>query len=472
MWKTPRLLLEESLRCLYGSIDRLSLEERVGWRNVDPCQNFDNPYQREAHERLRYIGISVLHEYEDISQSSTTIAHNKFRRACTSIFLRQINAIIALNNYKLLTEIRITAMGIDRHPSLPPIEILIWITLILLFLAGSEEQILVGTFHNVPAWKRLTKPFQSQRDILNAMSRYIGNMNLLAMPAISQEDVFLIPEPGEMTKNEILTNPYKTLPRRNIVPILEEAYNNQRYIVDPGGAYVRLRDLPYFWAITLKVKPGIDDPHYVDFLARFDFCDGTSDFHFLNGDLAMNLGQPFNDIRETIESFGMPDLHLTPFEFESSFFDFLIALIYRDLVIEREIRVVSCDRDTTTRTSRTSSPADIDPSELEQSKPWVYIPRVVRRVETAPRKTTDNPREIEPHKVTGYIRRANMTDEHREEIRRFEAETGLEILRFVPEGHTFVRPHISPKADAASLQQLPRFIRARIQNDLRNLMNP
>jgi hypothetical protein len=59
-----------------------------------------------------------------------------------------------------------------------------------------------------------------------------------------------------------------------------------------------------------------------------------------------------------------------------------------------------------------------------------------------------------------------MTEEQRLRILEFEAETGFIVLDNLPEGKTWVRPHVSPKADSEVVMNLPRFIRAKMQREL------
>ena len=63
-----------------------------------------------------------------------------------------------------------------------------------------------------------------------------------------------------------------------------------------------------------------------------------------------------------------------------------------------------------------------------------------------------------------------MTEEHRQEILKFEAETGIQVLRWLPEGHTFVRPHISPNIGSDELAKLPKFIRVRMEEEIRRAL--
>ena len=59
-----------------------------------------------------------------------------------------------------------------------------------------------------------------------------------------------------------------------------------------------------------------------------------------------------------------------------------------------------------------------------------------------------------------------MTEKHRQELLRFEQETGLVILSRLPEGKTYVRPHFSPKLSNEEVRRLPRFVRYRMQQRL------
>jgi hypothetical protein len=60
-----------------------------------------------------------------------------------------------------------------------------------------------------------------------------------------------------------------------------------------------------------------------------------------------------------------------------------------------------------------------------------------------------------------------MSAGHRQEILEFEAQYKIQVLKYLPDGYTYVRPHLSPEISPEEFDRLPTYIKARIQDDIR-----
>lgn len=142
-----------------------------------------------------------------------------------------------------------------------------------------------------------------------------------------------------------------------------------------------------------------------------------------------------------------------------------MAETYRDLVTAEEIST------TNPRPLRTSLDREKwQPTHSNDLPHVVYIPRKVRVGQNnEPREAYDGPkRPMKPHKIEGFRRKGNMTEKHRIALLQYEEDNEVEVLRFVPEGYTWVRPFSVPKTDEPNLKELPEFIRRRIVTDFAN----
>jgi hypothetical protein len=256
-------------------------------------------------------------------------------------------------------------------------------------------------------------------------------------------DIPLIPRADEW----IIANslPFPKVPNcpARVAEILERAYYNQRYVLHPEGSYVKTRGAYGVDSLTLKVKKGLADPNFIDLIGFFK----TEKGGFVTAISGLTAVSPISDSY----LYGDDDFALL-----------LMAQIYHDLVTGVEVASRPLQKGDSEKPSKL-------PAELSELG-YTPIPRVVRRKQLEIRMLSPNPRSMQPHRVSGHKRKANMTDQQREAIRELEQETGIEILKWIPEGYTFVRPHISPAGDSQAIQGLPRFIRRRIQRDIQKLL--
>lgn len=321
-------------------------------------------------------------------------------------------------------------------------------------LIGSETKYLIGIRNNQPAWKHFSRPVgRSTTDLLELL-RYGENRRI---EVVDQSDASIYPKFGEAMMN-VAEYLWPTTDSIRTRKLMEDAYYNQRYIVHPQGAYVKLRHFGALRGITIKVKRGLSDPGFVDIIAIAEIGARELDPDNYKTD-------PDGFIRKAVII--VDGAYLTgqwSFPNQEPGYDYLcsvIALIYHDLVTAETIHVTVHEKE---------AGASVWPSDAELPEPsWVYIPRKVKEGYIEPRLKLPSPRILMPHHVSGHKRRGNMTESHREEIKRFEQQTGLRILERLEPGYTFVRPHISPLVE--SLDELPRFIHARLQSDINRMLH-
>lgn len=138
----------------------------------------------------------------------------------------------------------------------------------------------------------------------------------------------------------------------------------------------------------------------------------------------------------------------------------ILALVYHDMVTAIELPQ---NRFKTLKKSGNKSGGVV---EFRENLQVIYIPRVIRvgdSPESRP-KYDGPPIPATPHHVSGHRRKGNLTEKHRQELMDFERSHGVSILKFLPGGFTFVRPHFVPSD--ANLEKLPIFIKKRIQTKL------
>lgn len=318
------------------------------------------------------------------------------------------------------------------------------------FLVGSERQHLVGTRNNQPAWKAFDARKWNGIELVLKAFPIDSDVEYL-----DGNDLDIIPDDHQwMVESDLPNFPVIKNPWRELGILLEDAYYNQQYLPNAAGSYVRLRGLPGLDGVVIKTKRSLLDPGYIDFLACFE-CGQKKVLSIFSGIMVnawRDLGEDWRDTR-----YGDPS--------KREFLFWLTAQIYHDLVTAKDIG---------SRRFRTAKEVDeglgVRSGDPTSCVAWTYIPRVVRGKEQEVRRPASSKRSPTPHRVSGHKRKGNLTEGHKVALKSFEDETGFEILRWLPEGYTFVRPHISPAEGAEVIQELPRFIRRRIQEDIRKLL--
>lgn len=314
-------------------------------------------------------------------------------------------------------------------------------------LVGSENRFLVGVRNNRSAWQHWQAPVRSS--IWELLHAFPIDSDI---EYIDEDDLDILPPadkwkhtPQELPKIVVIPNVW-----RQIGDLLEHAYYNQQYMPHPKGSLVRVTGVEGLSHLTIKVKPGLYDPNYIDLIGVFDYG-STKEVLVLSG---------ITGLSRVIEP-----LQRRSSEDRQDFLYWLMVQVYHDLVTARE---------TEGRSERRSQRiADSEAFEEETNAgpdiTWTPIPRIIKSRSTEPRQPLEHPRNLIPHRVRGYRRKGEMTEKHRAVLEELERTTGLQILRWIKPGCTFVRPHISPAIEPEEIMRLPLFIRAKIEQEIRRL---
>ncbi len=143
----------------------------------------------------------------------------------------------------------------------------------------------------------------------------------------------------------------------------------------------------------------------------------------------------------------------------------IVAETYKDLVTATEVSVTKKYR----ALRQLSQPSTFEVESVFDDNPQViYIPRKVRIKDyDEPRDPYQGPpRPMKPHPVTGYTRKGEMTEKHRQELLKLEKEWEIEFVKNIPIGKTYVRPHFSPEGSEEFIRYFPVFIKKRIETQL------
>ena len=310
-------------------------------------------------------------------------------------------------------------------------------------LVGTESKTLVGTKDKSPV-------FLSHKPVLNLSDVAKPSLPITVQLAhIGHEDFVMLPRYDSFDRNALSDQTWpKIRSFRPILDILEDAYKNMRYMPNPSGSYIKINGIPRVQGAMIKVLPPKDNPDGFGLMARLDFDTGS---HLMIE----------NDVVEHIQQSqdGLPDGNLPPY----GFFLWLACQVYHDMVTAKEIRT-GPSKDLLDSKPQKSVPTPTNRWD-DYNPEWTYIPRIVKGTEEPIRLPVPMLTEYTPRYVRGHIRKGKMTEEHRQALERFEAETGLKIIYAIKDGFTFVRPHISPAIDRAEWDGLPKYIKARIQDD-------
>jgi len=321
------------------------------------------------------------------------------------------------------------------------------------YLLGNEERILIGTRHNQPLWAKLPRVNPSRPELPH-ISGHLGQV----LDYLDHSDLDILPEIENLSSlDTILIGDGLKLPTieagayDSIADLLEDAFYNQQYLPHPTGSLIKIAGCHGVESVIVKAKRGLLDPNYLDFLGLFTIH-GHKVLKAFSGGLVM---QRFGDKISLFENAGAAD--------EEAFLNWLLAQVYHDLVTAKDVEPGK------KRKARTTKSLPQPPAGAEELR-WIYIPRQRKKETLEIRRPSPTPRSMTPHRVRGHKRRANMSDAQRLAIQTLEAEIGIDILKWVPEGYTFVRPHVAPKEGSECLEKLPRFIRTRIQDDIKQLL--
>jgi len=287
-------------------------------------------------------------------------------------------------------------------------------------MIGREDRMLVG-IKDGAYWKKIEWP---------NMDEYSGGLMdisiayLFTAPDIGRRELQFVPEKPLTTDDlEKLRIP---TPVQSIEESLEQAYYGQRYIVPPEGAEVRFNKAGDLEKLTLLQSRN-------NVLAKIETPNGET-FSVI-------------DLQNASEASHIPGN-----------FGAILAEVYRDMVTAEFIHAHR-----TRRLDNLYTPSEDDEEKVQVT----YIPRKVKIREDGDfRPKYEGPsRPVKPHRVSGHRRHVPMSEKHRQELQKFEEETGISVLENLPAGYTFVRPHVVPAGER--LNELPIFIKKRIETRLK-----
>jgi hypothetical protein len=302
-------------------------------------------------------------------------------------------------------------------------------------LSGDPDKVLVGVKDGA-YWKKTN--FQGIYKEAEVYNKYLelANKHILNLPSIGSKELFLVPDNPMM--DEQVDSVKIPRPAKSSQDLLEEAFYKQRYMVPIEGAEVRFRHAGDVERVVLKQTGN-------ELMARV---------YTKKGEIYVSLD---------LEDGHSTSLRFRGDEWLGDITGNLVAEVYRDLVTAVEL-----PRNRHKKLSSKGHENSKGEIELLQSKPqFIYIPRVLRQGDVEDRPLYDGPvRPITPHRVSGHLRKANMTEKHRLELLKFEQENGIQILKYIPTGYTYVRPFIIPFG--GSIIGLPTFIKRRIETQIQH----
>lgn len=451
MWKKPRLILDYCAQMQWKSLSTHGF-----WTKPYPKVEGPNPWSSDTALLFERLLDAIKGAYDSVPH--TEEMPEKFRRQFSSILINFVLMMEEVQDYWFiprLEEIEVTMQGIDKEYSSEAT----FLHSIIQALAGDEKRVLisVGARDGKPAWKVFKRSLVESGLVRQALYYNLGSLTYY----LDQSDADLIPEPDEWLSSLGTNYKWPAVDLSKVRDLLEDAYYNQRYIVNPAGSYVRLKHFGPLKALTLKIKsPGFLDPNYVDFfcVAEFDVSKVAPERY---GSTVQIKKRAF--VVDGKFAQGMVDIRTPQSSTILPYLTWVIALIYHDLVTAKEVKIAGSDP-----LEEADKSIFID---LPYEKPsWIYIPRLIKK-RSIPTRIASTPRSMKPHHVRGHLRKRSLTEQHRKELEKFEYQTGLKVLNLLDRnpGYTFVRPYIVPSIGEVS--SLPNFIHARLQSEIDQMLD-
>lgn len=443
MWKDPDIVINHWIKALYRRV----------FYSLEDCPFMILPDEYSSLGEAFALLSDLYNKLQDASRAGDIQRMDSIFRAGVLEISRGMeegkNWQLAFQLAKI-AEITASSVNPDTESVLnSPRSVFILVTHVVIhLLLGDENHVLVGVRGNQPAWQEVkTVTPDDGASLYESEIRFFDRSDLGILPEFRSRIT-----PTDLVENNI---EFPIIPNCwvKMGDLLEDAYYNQHFLPHPEGSLVSIIGVPEIANVIVKSKRGVDDPNYIDIIGVFSI--GKKKCHIVvNGDLAQH--RPSD---ATIGDFDLGNRN-------SRFLMWLLVRIYHDLVTVQEIQPNKLHR------SKSLGAPDPPEAKISESLGWIFIPRKIVKKGTVPfRLPSPNPRSVTPHRVRGHKRLGNMSAEHREKIAEFEQETGLEVLHWIPDGFTFVRPHISPKGDSDCIKNLPRFIKNRIQEDLKKLLS-
>ncbi len=398
-------------------------------------------------------------EFERTSGLKLADARDKMNQYYVRYLLNMLDRIVNSGQYRIIPFQygileEMTALGLlpdlnrmlDKDNPYGALHVFLYYSVRFLhFAAGSEDTVLIGT-KGEPIWRQLRKPLQIETDFVRFHFPVAAQMN-----DIGPDDAAFIPDPEDTLRGSgDLADRLPQFPSmRPILTLLEDAWANFRYVPNPEGSIVVFHDpRSPVRSMILKVYQSPRDETSLGLMAKLEHEHGSSFFSI--NDVVFIL----RDRPEYLPPDAVPEKFNT-------YLLWLCVQVYHDLVTAKQITVRRPQKEGGKGKKKPK------PEKPQICTGWTYIPRVVYNRELPVRSKVLESREpYTPRYVRMHRRRANMSDEQRQAVQEFEAQYGIQVLRFIPEGYTVVRPYISPTISAEEWNRLPKYIKARIQLDL------
>lgn len=408
--------------------------ENIFWRLQELPDDF--VWKTGLEKRRKGKVLRILQEYFDVLELATRKtpkAFDRFHIARRRFWLNLTEEIKKKQTYHLIPALtRNLGFYVETNPWLEPIFLVDIIN--LYYLLCEKDKILAGIKGGV-WWKKISAENYPPKEQKFAWVSIVTQMSTI-FHLIGQSELELVPDRFILVENLKKLNLPK--PAKSIEDLLEEAYDNQRYIISPEGAEVHLQKAGDLESMTVKQS-------------------GTK----VLAKAKTTLGEALVGVDiDLAESFS-PDMYAG--ESEEPRLANILAEVYRDLVIAIEVPGVP-------RKKRKKREVKIVEEKEPREYTWIYIPRIIRikgeEREVPPLFPYEGPpRPRREHFVRGYLRRGNMTKKQRRNLEQFHRDTGIDILRLVPEeGYTFVRPHKRGGKDE-DFKRLPTFIKRRVETE-------
>lgn len=269
---------------------------------------------------------------------------------------------------------------------------------------------------------------------------YLGVLTNLvdtAMNYVREDDLWLVPDFRRLDV-QALEADTRGGHWQAISRLIEDAFYHQRFSIEPRGVEVKITGHESVTGIGLKVRSALGQNSLMDIIARVDTHHGAiltvlHEERFLNSTEDPTIGSSIT---------------------------LLICQIYHDLVTATSIPSAT--------KQQAQNLANAPSMPLTGGGRWTVIPRRTRSGGSAGRirREIPNAEVSEPRRVTGHSRNVPMTPQHRRAVEEFERQYDVQILRFLQEGQTYVRPHFVPATTPDEFAKLPRYIRYRAQQAL------
>ncbi len=435
MWRSPQKILEH-FSAIALVIHHQTPELRI--LHLDPPPDSSPGLLRLCHMANRFN--EAIRQFDPIFSKTS-------QRRYSELLLHEVRHIERTRAYDLVDDMMRSVRSM-RHELMMKTEPKTWealedfwseLTNQIVILLGSESRVLVGVADGLPAWKEVRFPDIENAGTVSYYSVMTAFANHGVMGYVRPQDAWMVPRYDEVDANRYRPSECDWTFAEKTRQYIEDAFYRQRYVIDPIGAHVKLTNANGVTDLYIKVRRHADRGRLDDILVRAETDSGVVFFVLSEESL----------IQPTVEM-----SRLWP----ATYIGCLAACVYRDLVTLDDAELPIVD-------SEESEAKRVDGRHFGDAS-WTVIPRRAYKAQRQPRHMLTEANCVEPHRVSGHVRRVPMTAAHRDELLRFEEKTGLQVLRLIPKGCTFVRPHISPRVSPDTFTDLPRFIHFRIQQEL------